>query len=744
MNKTPSKEDILKWVQEHPEKASKRDISKAFNITGNARMELKRMLRELRTDGLISGSRIVFRSSSELPPVSVLRVSELDNNGELWAEPAEWNSENDRPRILFVPKSSDAALTIGDRILCRITPTENQEHQLEARLIRRIGSGPDLVIGIYRLGSEGGRLVPIDKKNSWEYKISNQDAKGAKDGELVEAEQIGPRKRLGLASARIIEVLGDPMAPRSISLIAIHQHEIPDHFPDEVILAAEKAKPVELGERTDLRHLPLFTIDPSDARDHDDAICALPDDDTNNPGGHIVWVAIADVAYYVQPGSSLDIEARKRGNSSYFPDRVVPMLPDALSGNLCSLHEGVDRACMAVQIKLNFKGVKLDHQFYRGIMCSPASLSYEQTQLAFDGKYDDATKPLATALKDLFSAYKSAEKARDQRQPLNLDLPERKIVLSDEGKVLSVDFKNRLDAHKLVEEFMVTANVCAAETLEAVNESLLYRVHEEPTLEKLNALREVVEESGFQLAKGQVLKTQHLNKLLAAAENSEDTEIINIMVLRSMSQAYYSPSSIGHFGLNLRRYAHFTSPIRRYADLIVHRALISAHKFGVDGLSLSEKDLLKETGEWISATERRSMLAERDTSDRYLAAFLSDRIGVEFTGRISGIAKFGLFVKLDESGADGIIPLSKLGREYWQYDDQERTLKGQDSGRVISIGMSCKVSLVDATAITGGISLEMLELEGKAIPKGSSRQASHNGRRISRSKDKVKRKKKYK
>jgi len=288
------------------------------------------------------------------------------------------------------------------------------------------------------------------------------------------------------------------------------------------------------------------------------------------------------------------------------------------------------------------------------------------------------------------------------------------------------------------------SNVCAAETLEAVNESLLYRVHEEPTLEKLNALREVVEESGFQLAKGQVLKTQHLNKLLAAAENSEDTEIINMMVLRSMSQAYYSPSSIGHFGLNLRRYAHFTSPIRRYADLIVHRALISAHKFGVDGLSLSEKDLLKETGEWISATERRSMLAERDTSDRYLAAFLSDRIGVEFTGRISGIAKFGLFVKLDESGADGIIPLSKLGREYWQYDDQERTLKGQDSGRVISIGMSCKVSLVDATAITGGISLEMLELEGKAIPKGSSRQASHNGRRISRSKDKVKRKKKYK
>ena len=736
MNKTPSKEDILKWVQEHPEKASKRDISKAFNITGNARMELKRMLRELRSDGLISGSRIAFRSSSELPPVSVLRVSELDNNGELWAEPAEWNSENDRPRILFIPKSSDAALTIGDRILCRITPTENQDHQLEARLIRRIGSGPDLVIGIYRLGSEGGRLVPIDKKNSWEYKIASQDSKNAKDGELVEAEQVGPRKRLGLASARVIEVLGDPMAPRSISLIAIHQHEIPDHFPDDVILEAEQAIPVELGERTDLRNLPLFTIDPSDARDHDDAICAKPDENPDNAGGHIVWVAIADVAHYVRPGSCLDIEARKRGNSSYFPDRVVPMLPDALSANLCSLHEGVDRACMCVCIVLNAKGTKLDHQFHRGIMRSPASLSYEQAQEAFNGNYDDATKPLAKSLNDLFLAYKSANKAREKRQPLNLDLPERKIILSDEGEVLSVDFKNRFDAHKLVEEFMVMANVCAAETLEANQESLLYRVHEEPTLEKLNALREVVEDSGLQLAKGQVLKTHHLNKLLEAAEHSEDSEIINMTVLRSMSQAYYSPLSLGHFGLNLRRYAHFTSPIRRYADLVVHRALISAHKFGDDGLNDSDRELLKETGEWISSTERRSMLAERDTSDRYLAAFLSDRIGAEFTGRISGIAKFGLFVKLDTSGADGIIPLSKLGREYWRYDDRERTLRGEDSGRIISIGMACKVSLVEATAITGGISLEMLELEGKAMPKSSSRQISHKGRRIARSNDK--------
>ena len=368
-------------------------------------------------------------------------------------------------------------------------------------------------------------------------------------------------------------------------------------------------------------------------------------------------------------------------------------------------------------------------------------MSYEQAQAAFEGTYDDATKPLTGPLADLFAAYQSATIARNERQPLNLDLPERKIILSDEGKVLSVDFRARFDAHKLVEEFMVTANVCAAETLEAKKKNLLYRVHEEPTPEKLEVLRETAEAAGLDFAKGQVLKTIHLNKLLAAAEDTEDAEIINMSVLRSMTQAYYGPSNFGHFGLNLRRYAHFTSPIRRYADLIVHRALVSAHNFGDDGLSQEEEAVLQETGEWISTTERRSMLAERDTTDRYLVAFLADRVGAEFTGRVSGIAKFGLFVKLDDTGADGIIPLSQLGREYWRFNERERTLQGEESNRIIAVGMPCKVSLVDATALTGGLTLEMLELNGEAMPKGSGRQKSHKGRRVARSKDKGKRKK---
>jgi ribonuclease R len=733
MKQIPTKEQILDWIKENPGKTNKRDVGRAFGIKGADRIELKRMLKELTADGLLAKKRRTYIDSDELPPVSVLMVLPPDANGDLTAKPLEWKGEGDAPRILIMPQKGDPALGANDQILARLSPSTDEDFKYEARLIRRIGSGPQRLLGIYRVGSEGGRLMPVDKKSDRESIVPAGETGGAKDGELVEAEQLGKQRHAGLAKVRIVEVLGDPMAPKSISLIAIHQHGIPDHFPDDVVIEAEAAKPVALGKRSDLRDLPLFTIDPSDARDHDDAICALPDEDSKNEGGHIVWVAIADVAHYVRPGSQLDKEARKRGNSSYFPDRVVPMLPDALSGDLCSLHEGVDRACLALRIVLNSAGKRLGHEFHRGLMRSPASLSYEQAQAAADGTFDDATKLLAGPIADLFAAYASATKARNERQPLNLDLPERKIILSDEGQVTSVAFRDRFDAHKLVEEFMVMANVCAAETLEQKQRPFLYRVHEEPSPEKLEALRETADSVGLQLAKGQVLKTMHLNKLLNAAAGTEDAEVINMTVLRSMTQAYYGTQNMGHFGLNLRRYAHFTSPIRRYADLIVHRALIQAYGWDDDGILPEDVDQMQETGEWISQTERRSMLAERDTTDRYLAAFLSERVGNEFSGRVSGIARFGLFVKLDESGADGMIPLSSLGREYWVYNDEMKSLTGERSGRVISVGMPATVRLAEATPLTGGLLLELLEVGGKSMPKSDSGKRSrikHKGRKI--------------
>ncbi|MEM9754439.1 MAG: VacB/RNase II family 3'-5' exoribonuclease, partial [Pseudomonadota bacterium] len=520
---------------------------------------------------------------------------------------------------------------------------------------------------------------------------------------------------------------GDTSAPRAISLIAIHEHGIPDDFPDAAIAEADAATPAPLDQREDLRDLPLITIDPADARDRDDAVCAHPDTDPGNPGGHVIWVAIADVAHYVRPDSALDREARRRGNSTYFPDRVVPMLPDRLSGDLCSLHEGVARACLAVRMVIDAEGRKLSHSFHRGLMRSAASLSYEAAQAAQDGAGDGPAAELAeTVIAPLFAAYAALKSARAKRQPLDLDLPERQIELSPAGRVASVDFKERLDAHKLIEEFMVLANVAAAETLIAKRQPLVFRVHETPDPNKISALREVAESAGFALAKGQALKTSQLNRLLREAQGSDHHELINFATLRAMTQAYYFPENFGHFGLALRAYAHFTSPIRRYSDLIVHRALITAHGWGDDGLGPAEIEELSATAKHISDTERRSMVAERDTTDRYLAAYLSDRVGAEFAGRISGIQRFGAFVKLEETGADGLIPIRRLGAEYFHFDADAQTLMGADSGLVLSIGDRVVVRLAEAVAETGALALDLVEIAGQTLRRGP--QGTRRGR----------------
>lgn len=584
MSNIPSRADILDWIAQNPTLTSKRDIAKAFGIKGAARIDLKRLLKELEAEGHLEKRRKTYRDPDRLPPVSVLQVTGPDSDGDLFARPLEWQGEGDEPRILMALREADPALGEGDRILARLQEVKNEDHHYIGRLIRRIGTNPKKILGIFRKGAEGGRVVPIDKKDDKEWMVPDGATHGAQDGELVEAEQSGPRARMGLPRARITDRLGDPGAPKAVSLIAIHQHGIPDEFPDDVIAEADAAKPAGLKGREDLRDLPLITIDPSDARDRDDAVLAQPDDDPGNPGGHVIWVAIADVAHYVRPGSALDREAWKRGNSTYFPDRVVPMLPDRLSGDLCSLHEGVPRACMAVRMVLDADGNKIAHKFVRGLMRSQASLSYQMVQAAMDGAPDDKTGPLLDdVIRPLYAAYQALVAARHRRQPLDLDLPERKIILSDEGQVTSVAFTERLDAHRLIEEFMVLANVAAAEELNKRKQPLLFRVHEEPSPEKLDALREVAQASGMTLAKGQVLQTRHLNQLLSAAEGTDFDELINMSTLRSMTQAYYGSDNFGHFGLALKNYAHFTSPIRRYSDLIVHRALITAHGWGKDG-----------------------------------------------------------------------------------------------------------------------------------------------------------------
>ncbi|MDH3666377.1 MAG: ribonuclease R [Paracoccaceae bacterium] len=737
MRHFPSKNEILDWIRDNPQAAGKREIARAFGLKGADRVELKRVLRELEDEGHLSRRKRRMRPSGHLPPVTVLTALAPDRDGDIFARPQDWDEGGPPPPILYMPRKGDPALGAGDRFLAKLHPVHTEEAlTYEARLIKRLAAGPRSLLGIFREAAQGGRVVPVDKKASQEWEIASDKTAGAKDGELVEAEslprtQLGPR--LGLRRGVVVARLGDPGAPRQVSLIAIHEHGIPYTFPEEVLEEAGQAALPAEGHGEDLRKVPLVTIDPVDARDHDDAVAAMPDDDPKNKGGWVVWVAIADVACCVRPGSELDREARRRGNSTYFPDRVAPMLPEALSADLCSLHEGVERPCLAVRMVLNAEGEKISHRFTRGTMRSRASLNYAQVQTAADGSPDEIAAPLVEpVIEPLFAAYRATARARDRRQPLDLDLPERKVEIGEDGQVTAVAIRERLEAHRLIEEFMILANVAAAETLEERRRPLLYRVHEEPNPEKLDALREIVDSVGLTLAKGQVLKTRHLNDLLVKARETEMAEMVNIAVLRAQTQAYYAAQNFGHFGLHLRRYAHFTSPIRRYADLVVHRALIATLKLGEGGQTPEEAERLDETAEHISMTERRSMEAERDTVDRYLAAFLKDRIGGEFAGRVSGVARFGIFVKLDETGADGLVPVSTLGREYFRYDAETQTLSGDETGLVLGLGQKVSVRLVEAAPVTGGLILELLSVEGQVRRPPRGGRGARGGRKLTR------------
>ncbi|MGV8995838.1 MAG: ribonuclease R [Parvibaculaceae bacterium] len=727
----PSREQVLEFVSSATTPIGKREIARAFNIKGADRIPLKQMLKKMAEDGLLEKrENKKINRTDELPPVSMLEITHRDDDGELVARPMEWRSEEPAPVILISPEmrkarsakdEDEAPAGVGDRVLARLTksPDEDEPYAYQAKIIRRIGKGAAQILGLFRSKSEGGRIVPVDKKVRSEYEVTREDAADAKDGDLVLAEEL-PGRRYGLARARIKESFGKSSDPKSISLIAIHSHGIPDQFPDSVIKSAEDTEAKGVEGRTDLRSIPLVTIDPVDARDHDDAVWAEPDADPKNEGGQIVIVAIADVAAYVLPGSPMDREARKRGNSTYFPDRVVPMLPERISTDLCSLREKEDRACLAVRMVFDKHGNKKSHEFVRGLMRSAARLTYRQMQEAIDGAPDDKTGPLlAPVLQPLWNAYKTLCKARETRGPLDLDLPEYKAEIDPTGRIAAVHIAAKYESMKLIEEFMIQANVCAAETLQQKGRKLVFRVHDEPSREKLIALSEFLKTLDISFPKGQVTKTASFNKILHDVEGREYADMVSTIVLRSQSQAIYSPDNIGHFGLNLRHYAHFTSPIRRYADLIVHRALVSSmDSKAKDGQSDEETGAMAEIAEHISTTERRSMLAERDSNDRFIAAFLEGRIGAEFPGRISGVTRFGLFIKLDETGADGLVPIANLGTEYFHHDEAAHALIGERSGLTYRLGERVTVRLEEAVPVTGGLRFEMIEGGRAGTPAG--------------------------
>ena len=746
MSKLPTKKQIQDWIKDNPKKSSKREIAKAFGIKGSMRVELKRVLKELTLSGEIDKNKKSFKNPNQLPSVCILQMMASTSDGDLFARPVDWKGDEPEPIVLMVFRASDPALAYGDRVLSKVSIVHDEQYQYEGRIIRVLKKTPKNTLGIFKETAEGGRILPIEKSGrEWSVKLS--DALDAKDGELVEAEQIKGKGASGLYAARVINIVGDPSGPKAVSLIAIHQHGIPHQFPEDVLNESENSNFSVDAKREDLTKIPFVTIDPSDARDHDDAVYSHPDKDPSNIGGHVLWVAIADVAHFVKPGSALDEEARKRGNSTYFADRVVPMLPDRLSGDLCSIHEGIERPCLAVCITIDKSGKKLKQTFHRANIKSVASLNYEEVQKSVEGTVNEKVKPhFENVIKPLYECYFCLKKSKDCRQPLDLDLPERKVELFKNGRVKAVVLKERFDSHRLIEEFMILANVAAAEELSKARSEFLYRVHEEPTPEKLNALREVAQSAGFNLAKGQVLQTSHLNDLLTKSKQSDLSELISMTTLRSMSQAYYSRENFGHFGLALKKYAHFTSPIRRYSDLITHRALISSLGFGCDGLKEMDSEKLEGTAKHISDTERRSMVAERDTTDRYLASYLSEKVGNEFEGKISGVAKFGFFVRLNESGAEGIVPVRTLGTDFYYYDDRTNTLRGSETGLIIGLGQRATVRLKEVDPIAGGIAFDALNIDGEKIPNIQKKRSLRSIRRkVNRNKSgSLKRKKKAK
>jgi ribonuclease R len=727
----PSRDELLRFIDESPGPVGKREIARAFGLKGDARIELKRLLKDLKGGGAVrpTGKRGVA-SQSGLPATCVIEINDLDVDGELRARPVDWRGETEPPPIVVAPTARGVtALGLGDRALARLRKLP--EGGYEAAVVRLLEGRAEALLGRFETTKAGGLIRPTDRRARHAVAVDADDTGGAADGEIVLAERL-PARRGTEARARVRERLGPFGSPRSLSLIAIHSHGIPTRFSAGALAEARAARPVALGARADLRAVPLVTIDGEDARDFDDAVFAEADRDPENPGGHHVVVAIADVAHYVPPGSALDADARTRGNSVYFPDRVVPMLPEALSNELCSLKPDEPRACLAVHLWLDAEGRKRRHRFERGLMRSRARLTYGQVQAAADGRPDANAAPLAApVIAPLYAAYRALLAARRRRGTLELDLPERKVYFAPDGALERIAPAPRHDSHRLIEEMMIAANVAAAEALEAARAPCMYRVHDRPDAAKLAALRGFLREVGMKAQKRETMTPHDFNALLAQAAETEHAHLVNLMILRSQAQAEYHPHNLGHFGLGLKRYAHFTSPIRRYADLLVHRALIGALGFGADGIGPDAAPGFVRLGQHISSTERRAQLAERDALDRFTTLYLADRVGARFAGRIEGVTRFGVFVAMDETGASGLVPASSLGLGRPRHDAERHTL--EIDGIELRLGSRVRVALAEADVVTGGLVFALEEVEGEpfgAAP-AKPRRAAGTRRRFS-------------
>ncbi len=694
---------ILSYLGKKSGLVSRRDMADHFNIRAEARVALKELLKTMVAEGVLLKKGKSYQSARQ-DFFFEAQVSGLTEEGEALLTPLKWPFEANQSQMIL--KGDRKAPAFGEKILVKCQ--DLTQNPLLVTFIKSLEITREILTGIFQQVGAAGTLLSTNRKDNRAVFIPPEGTLNAHEGDFVELEVLKTDRKKRL-EARVLKNYGPYAEAISPSFIAIRSHGLLETFSEKADLEALSATIPSLDNRVDLRHLPLVTIDDEDARDFDDAIYALEDEDASNPQGWIIWVAIADVSHYVTPGSALDDEALERGNSVYFPDQVLPMLPENLSNNVCSLKPQEDRACVAVKMRIDRRGHLLDYNFMRGLMRSYNRLTYQGVQQALEGQhtsYDAFT--VEKILHPLYKAYGILRQARNARGALDIERSEERIYLDKKGHITKIAPRPHYDSHEIVEEMMILANVATAIYLTDHQRLGIFRVHDQPDGDKVYALSEFLKTLGLSLAKGQAIRPKVFNKLLSEAKKTPYHFAVQELILRTQAQAQYSPHNLGHYGLGLPRYMHFTSPIRRYADLIVHRALIDlieGHKKKSFHYTLKD---LEEISEHISLRERVASKAERETTERFISAYLSHKIGEVFPCRIVGVTEFGLFLELLNNGAQGIAPFHLLPSDRYEYDRKHHRLIGRrHKGYIFSLGDTLEARLEHTEPISGSIVLSI-------------------------------------
>ncbi|MCI2963203.1 MULTISPECIES: ribonuclease R [Shewanella] len=722
-NPIPSREYIIDYLRSQKSPITRDSIAAALNIQEEEQLEaLRRRLRAMERDGELvftRGQSYGLPEKMDLIPGTVLGHRE----GFGFFKPDEGGDD------LFISNRDMLMYFHGDKVLAQKAGTDRRGRR-EARLVRLIQPRSAAIVGRYHVDSGMAFVIADDKRITQEILVANEDRNGARQGDVVVVELTRRPGRFVKAAGKVTEVLGKQMAPGMEIEIALRNYDLP-HTWSPVIEKKLRRIPDEVTDadkvgRVDLRHLPLVTIDGEDARDFDDAVYA----EKKAGGGWRLWVAIADVSYYVRTDSALDTEARARGNSVYFPSQVIPMLPEKISNGLCSLNPHVDRLCMVAEMTVSAKGKLSGYKFYPAVMYSHARFTYTQVaEMLEGGSIAPEHEALFPHLQCLQSLYLALDEQRAERGAIAFETMETQFIFNEQRKIDKIVPRGRNQAHKIIEECMILANVSAAKFVKKHKGDVLYRVHEAPSEQKLANFKEFLAERGLTMPGGlEPTPSDYQNVMLQIADRP-DAELIQVMLLRSMRQAIYTPDNEGHFGLALEEYAHFTSPIRRYPDLVLHRVIRyllakergeATEKWTQDGGYHYQLDELDQLGEECSTTERRADEATRDVSDWLKCEFMQDHVGDTFEAVIASVTSFGLFVRLNELFIDGLVHISSLGSDYYQFDPMRQRLIGEHTGQVYQVGDPVTVKVAAVNLDDRQIDLVMLGDDGK----GGKRKAS--------------------